>query len=196
MLRYTIDGRDPTPGDAIYSAPFRFKGNGQVRVRAFRKGFAPSPVATAFFAEDPFVGNGDGLSAEYFPGRELAGTGIQRTDVTIDTRAPADALKLKPEDEWSARWTGQVQAQFTNAYSFYTVSDDGIRLWVNGKLLIDDWSDHAPTEDRGTIQLERGKRYDIKLEYYNGGGGAECHLSWSTPASPKVLVPQTQLYSR
>jgi hypothetical protein len=48
-------------------------------------------------------------------------------------------------DNFSARWTGQVQPVSTQAYTFYTVSDDGVRLWVNNQLVIDNWTDHAPT---------------------------------------------------
>ena len=73
----------------------------------------------------------------------------------------------------------------TGTYTFYTLSDDGVRLWVNGALVVNNWTDHAPTENSGTIALTAGQRYDIRMEYYENGGGAVARLLWSAPASPR-----------
>jgi len=69
---------------------------------------------------------------------------------------------------FSIRWTGKVQAKYSELTSFYTNSDDGVRLWVNGQLLIDNWNDHPTTLDKGTLQLVAGQRYDIELEILSG----------------------------
>src|SRR5262249_6086564 len=100
-----------------------------------------------------------------------------------------------PVDHFSARWTGQVQAQYSQTYTFYTESDDGVRLWVNGQLLIDNWTDHAPTENSATIALVAGQKYDIKMEYYENGGGAVGQLLSSRPSTPQQAVPTSQLYA-
>jgi len=97
-------------------------------------------------------------------------------------------------DTFSARWMGQVQAQFTETYTFYTVSDDGVRLWVNGQLVVDSWVDQGPTEHSGTIALSAGQKYDLKMEYYENGGGATAKLLWSSASTPKQVIPQNQLY--
>src|SRR5262249_802748 len=87
-----------------------------------------------------------------------------------------------------------VQAQYSETYTFYTESDDGVRLWVNGQLLVDNWTDHAPTENSGTIALVAGQKYDIKMEFYENGGGAGAHLLWSSASTATQAVPTSQLY--
>ena len=65
---------------------------------------------------------------------------------------------------------------------------------MNGQLLIDNWTDHAPQEDSGTIELTAGKKYEIKMEMYENGGGAVARLSWESPSQTKEIVPQECLF--
>ena len=90
---------------------------------------------------------------------------------------------------WSARWQGQVEAPSTEAYTFYVNSDDGVRLWVNGQLIVSNWTDHAAVENSGTIALSGGQRYDIRMEYYERGGQATARLLWSSPSTAKAVIP-------
>ena len=64
----------------------------------------------------------------------------------MEPGSPAAAIAA---DTFSARWIGQVEAQFTGTYTFYTQSDDGVRLWVNGQLLVNNWTNHSVTENGG-----------------------------------------------
>ena len=79
--------------------------------------------------------DGDGLAATYFNNADFTGTTVVRTDPTVNfdwgSGSPAPAIGA---DTFSARWTGQVQPQFSETYTFYTQSDDGVRLWVNNVL--------------------------------------------------------------
>ena len=84
------------------------------------------------------------------------------------TAAPAAGVTA---DNFSVRWTGQVQAPVTGTYRFSTVSDDGIRLWVNGQQVINNWTDHASTTNTSAaISLTAGVKYTVTLEYYEKGG--------------------------
>ena len=140
-------------------------------------------------------GTGNGLSVTYYNNIDFTGTTVTGVDPTVDfawgTGSPSAAIAA---DTFSARWTGQVEAQFTGTYTFYTVSDDGVRLWVNGQQIINNWTDHAPTENSGTIALTAGQRYDIRMEFYENGGGATARLLWSSASVPKAVVPSTRLY--
>src|SRR6185295_1060484 len=120
---------------------------------------------------------------------------LPRTDATVnfDWGSGGPDPSVAP-DSFSVRWTGQVQAQFSETYAFFTVSDDGVRLWVNGVLVVNNWTDHAPTENSGTIGLTAGQRVDLKMEFYENGGGAVAKLLWSSPSTAKQTVPQSQLY--
>ena len=99
-----------------------------------------------------------------------------------------------PADHFSARWTGQVQAQASETYTFSTVSAGGVRLWVNGQKLVDNWTDHATATNSGSITLTAGETYDITLEYANYSGPATAELFWSSASTPNTAVPATQLY--
>jgi len=95
---------------------------------------------------------------------------------------------------YSVRWTGQVEPRYSDTYTFYTHSDDGIRLSVNGKLLINDWTTHPVKEDRAEISLQGGHKYALKIEYFQGMAGAAARLLWSSPHQPKEVVPSNQLF--
>jgi hypothetical protein len=143
----------------------------------------------------PVAGTGTGLRGEYFSGRTFTSSLLVRTDATVNfswgSGSPGTPV---PVDNFSVRWTGQVSPRFTGPTTFYTQSDDGVRLWLNNQLLIDNWTDHGSTENSATITLTAGQRYDVKLEYYEAAGGAVARLSWSSACETKQVIPATQLY--
>jgi hypothetical protein len=130
-----------------------------------------------------------GFNAEYYDNMDLTALALTRVDATIDfdwrTGSPDSALGA---NTFSARWTGTVVPQFTETYTFHTVSDDGIRLWVDGTQVIDNWTNHASTENTATIALTAGQSYSIKLEYFENGGGAVAKLHWSSPSLTRRAV--------
>ncbi len=135
-----------------------------------------------------------GLTAQYFDDMNLTNLRLTRQDPTVDfswgRSSPDPAL---PSDYFSVRWTGKVQPRYSETYTFHTKSDDGVRLWVNGKLLIDNWTNHAPTENTGTVSLTAGQKYDIVMEYYEHIYGAVAQLLWSSPRQPKEIIPGSAL---
>ena len=95
---------------------------------------------------------------------------------------------------YTVRWTGQVQPQFSEPYVFAVSSDDGCRLWVNDQLLINKWQGQSETTWTNAIALQAGTRYDLRLDYLQGGGSAQAHLSWYSPSQPKEIIPNSCLY--
>lgn len=144
------------------------------------------------------LASGTGLYGEYFEGKGFASRKLSRTDATIDfnwgTGSPDPAIT---SDTFSARWTGWLQIPASGSYTFYVTADDGVRLWVDGHLLVDQWNDHAATEYSATLgDLEGGRKADIRLEFYENTGAAVVALRWSGPGIAKQIVPQTRLYPR
>jgi hypothetical protein len=133
-----------------------------------------------------------GLKGEYFDNRSFNSGNLKltRTDrvVAFDFGSAAPASDI-PTDSFQIRWTGQVTPAFTQSYTFYTQSDDGVRLWVNGTPLVDDWNNQGSTENSGTITLTAGVPVDIRLEYYDNSGSALVRLSWSSASQPKQILP-------
>src|SRR5258706_7654978 len=139
---------------------------------------------------------GNGLAGVYFNNADLTGSTVARTDATVNFNwkgaAPATGIA---GDTFSTRWTGQVQAKYSQIYTFSTVADDGVRLWVNGQLIINDWNRHPTQIERGNIALQAGAKYTIKLEYFNAYGGSLAQLWWNSTTQRGEIVPQAYLYS-
>ena len=94
---------------------------------------------------------------------------------------------------YSIRWTGFVTPAFSEEFSFHTVSNDGVRLWVNGEQLINNWTDHGETEDTGRIRLEAGREYPLRLEYFYNGGQGVARLLWSSASVNRQPIPMGAL---
>ena len=142
------------------------------------------------------AGSGDGLRADYFDNGDLTAPVLSRVDPTVDFDWKAGSPDARVgADTFSARWSGRVEAEFSETYRFTTRSDDGVRLWLDGRLLIDDWTLHAPADRGATIPLRAGQKYDLVLEYFEQAGGAQARLSWSSPSRPSQVVPQARYYS-
>jgi PA14 domain len=105
------------------------------------------------------------------------------------------AIYMRPMSygQFSARWTGSIEPRFSEEYTFYTRSNDGVRLWIDDKLIIDNWTDHAETEDAGKIALEAGKKYRLKLEYFYAGGWGVTRLFWSSAGEKREIVTTNDL---
>jgi len=145
--------------------------------------------------EPRVVLNGAGLTGQYFHNADFTGLAAERTEAVVHswgTAAPAPGVHA---DSFSVRWFGQIEAEYTENYTFRTVNDDGVRLWVDGQLLIDDWAPQATRIETGTIALEAGKRYDIRLEYFDNAGSAQIRLQWSSASQALEDIPAAQLYA-
>lgn len=140
-------------------------------------------------------GTGTGLRGEYFDNINFTNSRLVRTDSTVNFNwgngSPDSSIA---NDTFSVRWSGQVEAQFNEIYNFYSTTDDGVRLRVNDQLIIDDFVDRPSTTSTGSITLQAGQRYDIEMEYYENGGGANARLEWSSSTTSRQVIPTTQLY--
>lgn len=157
-------------------------------------GGAGAPLTVTFSVIDnPSAGTG--LKGEYFDNQDLTALKVTRTDAAVNfdwgSGSPDPTIGA---DSFSIRWTGSIEAPSTGTYVFTTTSDDGVRLWVNGQLLINNWTDHSSSEDSGSIALTGGQRYAIRMEYYENTGLAVAKLSWSGPGFAKEVVPQQRLF--
>jgi hypothetical protein len=200
-IYYTLDGTTPTSGSTLYSGAFILTSNALVQAIAIAPGAVNSSVTSASFVNTAAAGNGSGLTGAYFTNHTSANpfTGspvLVQTNATINfnwgTVGPSPVVG---KTNFTVRWTGLVQPQFNETYNFYTVADDGVRLYINGQLLINDWVDKtAATTNSGSISLAAQQLYNIELDYYQKTNNASVVLSWSSPSTPQEIVPQTQLY--
>lgn len=186
------------------SAPYAYTwssapaGQYNLTAKAFdTRGAAATSAAVAVSVAAPDSGSGGGgtgLKAEYFDAMNFTGLMLTRTDATVDFTWPGAPAGGMGAETFSVRWTGQIEPRFSERYTFYTTSDDGVRLWVNGQLVIDNWSDHAAVENSGSIALVAGQKVSIKMEFYENRYDAVARLSWSSPSQAKEIVPSSRLY--
>lgn len=135
-----------------------------------------------------------GLRGEYFATTDLRSLQRIRLDPTIDfdwsEHPPADNVS---RENFSVRWVGTVTPEYSEAYTFITRSDDGVRLSIDGRMLIDNWTPHGTTEDTATVSLSAGQRYAIELKYFQGTGAATVRLEWESPSVDREVVPRSRL---
>ena len=157
---------------------------------------APRTATITIDDNDSVQAQGNGLLGEYFNSRNLTNRAFTRVDSTVNfdwgTGRPDSRVGV---DNFSVRWSGQIEARFSELYTFNTRSDDGVRLFINGQLIIDQFTDQAATNHTGQIFLEAGVLYDIRMEYYEATGEAEARLRWSSASQDFQVVPRSLLYA-
>jgi YVTN family beta-propeller protein len=190
---YLHDGSAATIEDAVRAHTSISLASGELdQVAAFVRAIgAQEPAVTAG------TGTGTGLRAAYYPNLTLAGTPalsrVEVIDADWGTGSPGAGV---PADNFSVRWRGDLDVPVTGTYRFETSSDDGVRVWVDNTLVIDNWTDHAPTVNTSAaIPLTAGRRVALRVEYYERGGGATMRLRWQVPgATSTAVVPADRLH--
>lgn len=136
------------------------------------------------------LGPGGGVIAQYFSGMALGGAPVltQEEDSINHTWGEA-VIAGQLKDNVSARWTAVLEAPLTETFKLITTSDDGARLYLDGKLIVDSWVDQGATDHSATVKLVAGQTYRIVMEYYENGGGATAQLSWSSPTIARQVIP-------
>ncbi|WP_374118228.1 alpha-L-fucosidase [Streptomyces sp. RKAG337] len=180
----------------------------QVTVKAAGDGYDITPSgaavnATATVIEltyappQPANGTGTGLTAQYWDNTSFSGAPkVTRTDPTVNFAwrylgSPAPAV---PADNFSARWTGSVQPRYSRTYTFLTVSDDTVQVWVDGQQIISNTTPHDAAVNTGTVTLQAGKKYSIRIDFTERTGEAAMKLLWYAPDEAQRIVPASQLY--
>ncbi|MBN2314649.1 MAG: hypothetical protein JXM79_12025, partial [Sedimentisphaerales bacterium] len=127
---------------------------------------------------------GGGVRGDYYQGTDLKTLVLSRTDPEInftwmDADAPDPAVG---DNDFSIRWTGEIEAGYTETYTFYPKTDDGVRLWIDGKLLVDSWEAVPlyPIEHSATIDLVEDNTYTLVMEYFEDTDNAIAELRWKS----------------
>jgi beta-glucosidase len=124
-------------------------------------------------------GNEHGLRAEYFDNMNLTGTPfLSRIDKNVYFDFINNPPLPKKDIRFSVRWTGWIVSPENDTYHFGFIGDDGYRVYLDDTLFFDNWKDHAPVFEKAKKELVKGKRYKIKIEYYQNMGAAVAKLQW------------------
>jgi Mg-chelatase subunit ChlD len=168
------DPDDPSlPADSVGDLPMKM-------CWPYRHGYSYYESPTDYFYAD-LTGNWD-LDGDGFYGEDIDITNPITPDPAIDP------------DTFSVRWTGRIEADVDGLHLFATSSDDGIRVIIDGNTIINNWTDHLPTMNYGSINLTAGQ-HDITVEFYENTGEAVANLYWLPPgAGNYYIVPSSKLY--
>lgn len=207
----------PTLRDAWATAPYLHDGSAATLEASIRAHNGPSFSAASISDADlvklaAFVnaigreessaqinaGTGGGLTGDYYNNINLSGlpvlSRVEQLNFSWGSGSPGTGVNA---NAFSVRWSGFVEAPATGTYQFQTVSDDGIRVWINGVLVISNWTVHGSTTDTSAgVNLVAGQRAQIVVEYFDNTGGAVARLRWRTPGTTTFTnVPRDRQYS-
>jgi len=166
----------------------RWSDGGQASHQIITGGSAATYTAT-------FTEIGNGLRGSYYDAQDFSALATTRTDATVnfDWKHGAPAAGMGA-DTFSVHWTGSVKPRYSERYTFTVASDEGARLWVDGQQIIDDFSPHTLRSRSGSITLTAGRRYPVRLDYYDRSGVAAAKLQWSSSRQARQVVPRSQLF--
>lgn len=204
-IYYTLNGTTPTTNSILYTGPFTLTNTVAVNAIAAQSGAFNSVVSSASFINSSSIGAGIGLTGSYWANTTATaftngGFSVAPSLIETDSVVNFDWGANGPngtigKTDYVVRWTGCVQPQFSENYTFQTTADDGARLFVNGQLLINDWSNQPATAASNSIYLTAQQLYNIELDYYySNDNGSQIALAWSSPSTPQAVIPQSQLY--
>lgn len=170
----------------------------------FGPAFLVNPVVERMYFNNTFIGDvipnenlltadgkSNGLTVDFYNGQNFEKFAVQKIEPVIDfdwndgSRPPE-----VNEHYFSIRFSGRILTGEGGEYTFTTTSNDGIRLWVDNQLVIDNWTDHGVTINMGKIKLKANTRYKIKMEYYQTLGGAVTKLAWIPPDKAHLVRNQ------
>jgi glucose/arabinose dehydrogenase len=155
-----------------------------------------SGTYTAIYRRDGgSVGTGTGLTGEYFANKDFTQPVLTRVDRVLLANWSGSPGGTVPRN-FSTRWTGELQGQFTGSHTLYMVSTDSdkFRVWLGGTKIFDTFAAPTNVEQTATVALQAGQRYPVTIEYVDDAGLANLALRWSGPSLPKSAIPGSQLY--
>lgn len=191
-IRYTLDGSDPSAGSQIYSGPIKIDRSATVKARSFKEGEIESDVIqrTIYLVDK----QKNGINYEYYEGGwedipdfspltpKETGRVFQIGFEGINRRHEAFAI----------RFTGFLQIDANGEYTFALNSNDGSRLFIDDKLVVDNGGNHGMQERQGIVNLEKGL-HSIRVEYFDAGGSQGLEAYIAGPGISKQIIPPDKL---
>ncbi|WP_165020697.1 alpha-L-fucosidase [Dysgonomonas sp. ZJ279] len=133
---------------------------------------------------------------------------INRIDSTINfnwvRNSPDPRIRV---DNFTGEWTGYIAPNYSEEYTFTAKADDGVRVWIDNKLIIDQWKKQDQTSDgfvqgaqttqthKNSIKLKKGVKYPIKVEYFEDVQNASIVVNWSSKSQKEEVIPHTAFYT-
>jgi hypothetical protein len=140
--------------------------------------------------------SGFGLYVEYFNGVNFDTLHSSRIDPTVNFQTTSGVPSVGLNNAFSARFEGKIKARHTETYTFYLYHDDGAKLWIDGNLIIDQFTTNNAGNHTATASLTAGTFHDIKIEWKNDAGANGIVLEWSSTSQVREIIPSEVLYPK
>ncbi|MBU4433530.1 MAG: alkaline phosphatase family protein [Alphaproteobacteria bacterium] len=200
-IRYTLDNAIPTAGSTLYVGPVKITQNTIVRASLFVDGKAASVPATGYFRIlDLKAAGARGVTYKVYllpegPVRLPDFTRLEPVASGVAHEISLTGLTLPREDSIAVVFEGDLQIATAGTYGFSLASDDGSKLYIDGKLVVDNDGDHGVVTASGGVDLQPGK-HAIRVEWFNGGGGAWLGAYFQGPGLPRQFIDPNRLTPR
>ncbi|WP_426039333.1 alkaline phosphatase family protein [Brevundimonas sp. DC300-4] len=199
-IRYTLDNSIPTSASPLYAGPVQITRSTIVRAGLFVDGLAASVPATAYFRILDESAGPRGLTYSAYlmpegPVRLPDFSRLQPAATGHTHELSIDGLTLPREDAVAVVFEGDITIATAGSYGFSLASDDGSKLYIDGKTVVDNDGDHGVITAAGRIDLQPGK-HAIRVEYFNGGGGSWLGAYFEGPGIPRQFVDPNLLTPR
>ena len=155
----------------------------------------PEPTQPELVVAPEPAGLAPGVLASYYGNVNLEGAAVSsRVEDAVEVSSSTYRETGTTSTLWSARYQGYIEAPITGKLTLWTCSDDGVRLWVNDQKLLDDWKVHSAKWSRVELDVVRGQRLPLRIEYFQNTGGTKLQLCWEWDIQTRVSVPQANLW--
>jgi len=193
VIRYTTDGTEPNNTSLKYTKPFEVNSNVILQAKSFKDGFNPSGIARVVYN---FIdSNKNGIKWKLFLGEFKKIPDF--TKLTPNSSGNIFTFGLDkidlPRYNYALQFKSFIQIEQEGEYEFYTSSNDGSKLFIDGKLIVDNDFEHGPKQVSGTIKLKKGK-YPITVEYFQSGGSTTLLVFYRSKDLSYQTVPANVLF--
>jgi hypothetical protein len=200
-IHYTLDGSEPTEQSAVYTQPLTISANATIKAKGFKQGYEPSATTTVEATRADLAPalnitpTQNGVAYNYYEGICEYVADIEKGKLIESGTLPEPAISsAKIEDHFAFIFSGYIFAESDGVYTFQTVTDDGSKLYIDGKQVVDNDGGHAAIPATGRIALAKGF-HAFRLLYFEDYEGQEFGWSWQTPGDKELkAIPAKNLY--
>ena len=181
-IHYTLDGSEPDESAALYQGPLTITSAALLQAKAYKTGFHTSAKASAVFEfVDP---QNNGVTWELYEGAFVKLPDFKKlTPVKSGRAQQIDLAGLDlPAHNFAMVFNGFLEITEQDEYTFYTSSNDGSRLYINDRLIVNNDGEHGATDKSGTVRLPAG-RHRIRATYFQSGGSKVLKVFYKRPAA-------------
>lgn len=190
-IRYTTDGTIPTAHSEVYQHPFEITSSGVVKAAYFGSDGKKTDCSKGYFRVIKQPAANTGVNFTLYKCSNLTKVPdfsiLQPSSNGKTLEINTDEIEDRIGENTALVFQGQINIETDGQYTFSTLSDDGSKLYIDGKLTVDNDGDHGVQEKQGSITLSKGK-HQIKVEYFNAGGGCFLNCMISGPRIPRQII--------